>query len=92
MKKLLVALTLIMLCGCTKTVYLDQDGNEIKQVEDSINWWVEDKLEIVKKYDTSLYEIRDIDTGVHYYLYRTVHNGGLTPVYEQDGSIRVTIK
>lgn len=35
-------------------------------------------------------ELRNTETGVHYYVLNSGNRGGLTPVIESDGSIRVT--
>lgn len=92
MKRILITLTLItFLCGCSKTVYLDEYGNEIEQP--NYLYGTGDRFEIINEFDDYLYEIRDVTTGVHYYLYEIyTSNGGrgLTPVYESDGSVRVS--
>lgn len=93
MKKYLTLLSaMFILSGCTKTIYLDENGNEIEPPKEESVDYVEsmgEKFEIIEEFDI-LKEVRDVDTGVHYYLYYTGYKCGISPVYESDGSVRVT--
>ena len=99
MRRFIGALMLVVfLGGCTKTVYLDENGNEIVPPQTEKVEYLHDsgeRFEIVEDFG-SLQEVRDVTTGVHYYFYlANSYTGasGLTPVYESDGvSVRVTKK
>ena len=89
MKRLITILTLILLCGCTKTVYVDSNGNEI----DNPNVYdtkFDNQFIVVKGSLNNYYELRHIETGIHYIWVRSGYGGGLSPLYEADGTIRVT--
>lgn len=98
MKKMLngaFALGLMLMVGCgQKVVYLDAEGNEIEpQKEVEYLYQTGDRFEIVEEIDYCLSEVRDTQTGVHYYLYELRSKIGglsLTPIYESDGSVRVS--
>lgn len=94
-KYLIILLSLLTLVGCKqKVVYLDENGNAIenplqqKEV-DYINY-SGDRFEIVEKITSELKEVRDTQTGVHYYYFYVGYGMTLTPIYESDGSIRVS--
>ena len=99
MRRFIGALMLVVfLGGCAKTVYLDENGNEIVPPQTEKVEYLHDsgeRFEIVEDFG-SLQEVRDVTTGVHYYFYRissTSGVSGLTPVYASDGvSVRVTKK
>ena len=83
---LFLSVCLIALSGCApKVVYLDENGNPVE----SSKTLYHERFEIVDRF-SNFKEIRDVTTGVHYYMYSYGYEGGLTPVYESDGSIRVT--
>ena len=95
----IVGVLIAFLGGCTKTVYIDGNGNEVvppqhlKQV--TYLSGTEKRFEIVEEFGDYLKEMRDVTTGVHYYFYSIASTSGvsgLTPVYESDGSVRVTNK
>lgn len=61
--------------------------------ETNREWYIEGKFEIIESWSNSrkkVSEVRDLETGVHYYLYEGGYGDILTPVYESDGTIRVT--
>lgn len=93
-----VLMLVVFLGGCTKTVYLNENGNEIEPPQTEKVEYLHNSGErfgIVEDFG-SLQEVRDVTTGVHYYFYRissTSGVSGLTPVYASDGvSVRVTKK
>lgn len=93
-KCLVVLLTLLTLVGCQqKVVYLDENGNEInppKQEEVDYVSSSGERFEIIERISSYLKEVRDSQTGVHYYYLSSNHGKSLTPVYESDGSVRVS--
>lgn len=96
-KCLVVLLALLTLVGCGKqVVYLDENGNEIdppQQEETKYIYQSGDRFEIIEEISGRLDEVRDVETGVHYYHYQSTSVSGglsLTPIYESDGSIRVS--
>lgn len=98
MKKMLIttfALGLLVMFGCEqKVVYLDAEGNEINMPKEAEYLYkTGNRFEIIEEIDRDLSEVRDVQTGVHYYLYELHSSYGglsLTPIYESDGSIRVS--
>jgi len=108
--KIVLALSLSFLllagCGVNQTVSHTKNTNGIvANAQTSYSgrlWYVEGKFEYIQtwpKNDDKLaknrwYEVRDVETGVHYYLNEidTYYSDGycLTPVYESDGTVRVT--
>ena len=92
MSRFMIVIALItLLSGCVKTVYVDENGNKITQPE-RIEYLprAEGRFEVVEKVGAHLTEARDTSTGVHYYYHNVSGTSGLTPVYEADGSVRVT--
>lgn len=91
MKRFIMIFTLVILCGCTKTVYLDSNGNEIEN-QNTHKTMFQDQFIVIKHESsaTEYYELRHIETGVHYIWVRDYVYGGLSPLYESDGAIRVT--
>lgn len=93
---IIVAILTTFLSGCVKTVYIDENGNEIVPPQSQKTVYVagtEGQFEVVREIGSYLEEIRDTTTGVHYYLYKLSSSSGysgLSPIYEADGSIRVT--
>lgn len=100
MGRFIIMVTLVIfLGGCVKTVYIDENGNEVTppQQPKQIVYLseTEERFEIVEEIGRYLDEVRDVTTGVHYYFYRINSASGFsgfTPVYESDGSVRVTNK
>lgn len=97
MKRFIAVVGLVLiLSGCVKTVYIDENGNEIVPPQSQKTVYVagtEGQFEVVREIGSYLEEIRDTTTGVHYYLYKLSSSSGysgLSPIYEADGSIRVT--
>ena len=93
---IIVPILTAFLSGCVKTVYIDENGNEIVPPQSQKTVYVagtEGQFEVVREIGSYLEEIRDTTTGVHYYLYKLSSSSGysgLSPIYEADGSIRVT--
>ena len=98
MRKFLAILSLsVLLCACSKVVYLDQDGNKIEppKEEERVEYLSrsDERFEIIERIGYSIDEIRDVKTGVHYYCFNySKYGNGITPVYLSDGSIKVTGK
>lgn len=88
MKRMIVVLTLLsVLCGCTKTVYINSDGEVIETPPTKFDG----HFEVIYKSDKLNYqELRHIETGVHYIYVYGGDKGGLAPLYELDGTIRVS--
>lgn len=74
-KKLIILLSIsiitLPLIGCSKIIHNDN------------------KFELIKEYNSKYtkYEVRDKETGVHYYINK---KGGMCPVYNFNGSIKST--
>lgn len=93
-KCLVILLTMLTLVGCQqKVVYLDENGNEIippKQEKVDYVSISGERFEIVERISSYLKEVRDSQTGVHYYYLSAGYGKTLTPIYESDGSVRVS--
>lgn len=77
-KKLIISLSIglmiIPLIGCSSELY--EDNSRFEKI-DNINQ------------SFAMYEVRDTETGVHYYV---DHNYKLCPVYNFNGTIKSTMK
>lgn len=92
-KLLIVFGTALTLFGCEQRGIMV----EPKSVNESI---IEDsKFEVVAKYQRrgsgaglAIEEVRDLDSGVHYYLFKYTNSGivGVSEVYNEDGTIKIT--
>ena len=77
----IIGVSVLMISGCS-SASASSRGNEKYR----------ENFEYVSTNDTMISEIRDIKTGVHYYIRSSGNRGGMTPVIESDGSIRITNK
>lgn len=82
MKKILIisliSLGILNLVGC--------EQNLITTTNDQ---YLQDGFEFISK-GSKIDEIRNIETGVHYYLRNSGNIGGLSPVYNSDGTVKIT--
>lgn len=89
-KLMTVLATSMLLFGC--------QAERTSETDDS-KWFVKNKFEITNKWgnvqdwrpDFSVQEIRDVDTGVHYYYFKK-YGGytGVVPVYINETEVKVT--
>ena len=65
--------------------------NDFKPMKVEENTVVEynEKFNLIEKFGPSEYIVYDEDTNVVYYIYQHNHSCGITPLYNQDGSIQV---
>ena len=88
MKRMIVVLTLLsVLCGCTKTIYINSDGEVVETPLTKFDG----HFEVIYTSDKLNYqELRHIETGVHYIYMYGINGNGFSPLYESDGTIRVS--
>ena len=83
MRKVLILITVLclLLVGCATSKEEDYDGDFF------------DKFVIVNKYqnfeDGWLYETYEKQTKVMYYIWRTSYRGGICPIYNTDGTVKI---
>ena len=89
-KKIALILTLcilvMMLAGCSSSYdepYADSNTNFGNGYFTVIRWW-----DGGMDYPTE-YILYANDTGVMYYAFRTSHAGGITPLYNADGTLQI---
>lgn len=88
-KLLLVFGSALTLFGCSNTTHNVEVNPAVETVVDG-------KFEIVGTFNkgTGIYveEVRDTDSGAHYYLFRYGNTElvGVSEVYNQDGTIKIT--
>lgn len=75
-----ILITGLTACGATTKTYKNNDNKFCNQFV-----IVEKQHDI----DKSVYIVYDVDTKVMYYMYHWGYEGGLSPIYNEDGSIRV---
>lgn len=76
---LIIGVMALSLVGCATQ---SEEGN-------SENYYSQG-FEYVYREGTRINEIRDTKTGVHYFIRSQDNEGGMTPVIEADGSIKIT--
>lgn len=86
-KRILATILLVLalsLVGCetTSTTYSEQDNE---------NFWNE--FVIIEKKDNDAYGTLSItyqkDSKVMYYIYNSAYQGGITPIYNADGTVKI---
>ena len=89
-KKIVLILVLCiiaaMLCGCSTSSYEEANTNPD-------NYFSKGYFTVVKSWDGGVYPTEYIvyanDTKVMYYVFRGTHNGGITPLYNADGTLQI---
>lgn len=76
-----------VLCGCSFTSYKEADTNPN-------NYFSKGYFTIIKKWDGGVdLPLEQIvyanDTGVMYYVFLEGHRGGITPLYNADGTLQI---
>lgn len=84
---LLIILMAIMLCSCSSSSYKEANTNPD-------NYFSKDYFTIIKSWDGGIdypteYIVYANDTGVMYYVFLGGHNGGITPLYNADGTLQI---
>jgi hypothetical protein len=89
-KKVVLALVLCiiaaMLCGCSSS-YKEANTNPD-------NYFSKGYFTIIKSWDGGMdfpteYILYANDTGVMYYVFRSHYSGGITPLYNADGTLQI---
>ena len=84
-------LILLAIIACTLMTGCTQEEKEAFNMEDIDYMCKYDNFDRVKSEDPGyIVELRDKTTGVHYYVFCKGNRAAITPVYEADGSIRVS--
>ena len=84
-------LILLAIIACTLITGCTQEEKESLSMEDVDYICKYDNFDRVKSEDPGyIVELRDRTTGVHYYVFCRGYRAALTPVYEADGSVRVS--
>lgn len=52
--------------------------------------YIPDRFEIMSELDYNIYEVRDKETGVHYFYNAYRNEGGISPVYLFNGQVKTT--
>ena len=84
-------LILLAIIACTLMTGCTQEEKESLSMENIDYICKYDNFDRVKSEDPGyIVELRDRTTGVHYYVFCIGYRAALTPVYEADGSVRVS--
>ena len=83
---LIIILMATMLCGCSSIPYDEAKTSDTYTFSNGY-------FTVIKEWGETLYSIERIvyanDTGVMYYVFRTSYGGGITPLYNADGTLQV---
>ena len=83
---LIIILMVTMLCGCSSIPYDEAKTSDTYTFSNGY-------FTVIKEWGETLYSIERIvyanDTGVMYYVFRTSYGGGITPLYNADGTLQV---
>lgn len=74
----LISFNIFLLVGCQQNLITTKDDQ-----------YLENGFEVITD-GNKIQEIRNIETGVHYYMRTDCNLGGLAPVYNSDGTLRIT--
>lgn len=83
---LVLCIMTVMLCSCSSS-YEEASTNPD-------NYFSKGYFTIIKSWDGGInfpteYIVYANDTGVMYYAFRTPHAGGITPLYNADGTLQI---
>lgn len=81
---LFLGIITFVICGYSYT----NCGKPMKIEENTVVEYNE-KFNLIEKLGIHEYIVFDKDTNVIYYIYDSTYNYGITPLYNQDGSIQV---
>ena len=83
---LIIILMATMLCGCSSIPYDEAKTSDTYTFSNGY-------FTVIKEWGETLYSIERIvyanDTGVMYYVFRTSYGGGITPLYNADGTLQI---
>ena len=90
MKKFCLALVLILLvatlCGCSSATYNEAKTSNMYSFSNGY-------FTVIKEWGDTLHSVERIayanDTGVMYYIFSKGYQGGITPLYNADGTLQI---
>ncbi len=91
-KVLIIAITVIILFFILVSCKSTDSGKEVLDIPVGKNYEIvaQETFEVNNSYTLIIYTIVDTDTGVMYsYVRGGIYGGGLTPIYNADGTLKI---
>ena len=83
---LVLCIMIVMLCSCSSISYNEAKTSDTYAFSNGY-------FTVIKEWGETLHTIERIvyanDTGVMYYVFRSNHSGGITPLYNADGTLQI---